>query len=190
MKKTILFSFIILVATGLSFGQNNKTKALIDVVRKIDSSYQYALSYISDDIELVEAAITFTLSSATTANGGLNIWIFKLGRKNQTKKLSSVTFSLAKPKVVAKGFAPKGFTTDIFELIKNSAQDFAEMNKGKSLQELSDRSFIVEAGLNIANTGSGSGEFIIGVFGASAGLDKTKEQGHSLKLTFKKKTKL
>ena len=186
MKKTILFSFIILVATGLSFGQNNKTKALIYVVRKIDSSYQD----FSDDIELVEAAITFTLSSATTANGGLNIWIFKLGRKNQTKKLSSVTFSLAKPKVVAKGFAPKGFTTDIFELIKKSAQDFAEMNKGKSLQELSDRSFIVEAGLNIANTGSGSGEFIIGVFGASAGLDKTKEQGHSLKLTFKKKTKL
>lgn len=198
MKRSIL---LLLVITSIAFRcfsqhKNNanekKLIKLIDIVNRIDSGYKVALDSMSDkQIELVEAEITFTLSSTSSANAGLNLWVFKLGRKRESKKLSTVSFTLTKPptdrefsKILKKDLKSD---LDIFNLINNAAKDFESLNKTPSLSQLSDRGFVVEAGLSISKTSSAG--FTISVFGAEAALDRTKDQGHSIKLTFKRKTK-
>ncbi len=189
MKKLVCsFFMIFFFSFSILNAQNSKTAPLLKIMEKIDKSYQYAVNNISSDIELVDVTMSFTISSTTSKGGGINIWIFKLGRKTETKKLRTVTFKLEKKEKKETEAALADDNDELGNLIIAAAKDFHAMNGSNHLPSLEKRSFVIESGLTVTKDKSIGGEYTIGIFTLSAEGGRSNEQGHSIVLTFNKKS--
>jgi hypothetical protein len=186
--KPLLSVIFLIVALNPSHAQDYKTAPLSAIIKKVSNSIKEVEADNKSGFELSKVSASFVVSKTTAVGAGINIWIFKLGRKVEKKNLHKITLDLAKE-------APVGVTTfkkedvapQLTEYIKAVLNDLKTLKDSGWLSSLKDRTLTIELGLTISKTTDGGGGYTIGIFTLSAEASRNSEQGHTLILEFKSK---
>lgn len=183
MKRIFLITILCVLVFSVK-AQNNKTAPLFDIVQKISNSLQDVDAADTSGIKLESVTASFTISKTTSIGGGLNLWIFKLGRKREKTKLSTVTLELKKGNPAARVKKANDDATELTNFLKATLADFKKLKDQQLIPKLSDRKVTIELGLTIKKDSSVGGGYEIGIFTLSAEGGRNSEEAHTLTLVF------
>lgn len=184
MKILLSLSFVFL--SLLITKAQDHTAPLTDIVEKISNSWQNIDAENKKGIKLESLTATFTLSKTQSSGFGLNIWIFKLGRKVEKNKVRKITLELATEQKTVKANIDKNISDELTKFLNATLLDFKKMNDSGLLTELNERKLTIEVGLTITKDKTAEGAYEIGIFTLSAEAGRKSEQGHTLTLVFSK----
>ena len=167
--------------------QNKHTAPLSDIIKIVSNSWQTAAADNKTGFELSKVTASFTVSKTLSAEGGINIWNFKIGRKVSRQTLHKMTLELETKEIKAYRSLKTDFAKELTNYIKAAFADLQKIKDSGWLPKLGERKLTLEIGLTITKSTTLGGAYEIGIFSLSAEGSKSREQGHSLILEFKNK---
>lgn len=186
MKKSFFLLLVSCISSLAGIAQSNKVAPLSAVVQQVAECWQDVDLQNKNGIKLKSLTASFSVSKTRSAGGGINIWIFKIGRKVEKNKVSKVILELAKGDGSQRALTGSAANQPLTQFINATLADFKKMDDAKLLPDLNQRTVTIEVGLTITKTNSAGGEYEIGIFSLSAEAGRNSETANTLTLVFGK----
>lgn len=187
MKAALIIISLLSGCFNTLTAQDPHTAPLSAIVKKVSNSWQEVEATNNSGFSLSKVTASFVVSKTTSVGGGINIWIFKLGRKMEKKNLHKITLDLGKAEVKGLSTLKADDAPELTKYMKAVLKDLKMLKDSNWLSQLPDRTLTIELGLTITKSTSAGGEYSIGIFTLSAEGSKNSEQGHTLILEFRNK---
>ena len=191
LRLLFAFSFLTSCCAGKLPLKPLKERTLDQVVQAVQDQYAKATIILGGKnikIDISKADLTLKISSVSTENADVTVWIIKPSTKFIQTKTTSVTYELSADKSTL-GSGPDKMAADdkLCNLIVDAATKFNQLHT--TIGTLTKDNFTLDIVFSIENDNSIGLTFNILGIGSDAGYEHDSSVEHELVLTFIPKTK-